>query len=320
MGKNEMSRDSVGVACGSDCTVLITGPTGSGKSRLARLIHESSRRAAKPFVTVNLATLHEGTLESELFGHERGAFTGADQRRLGRLEAANGGTVFLDEVGELTPRLQARLLEFLQSRTISPVGGNRELRLDVRVIAATHRKLRKCVADGTFREDLFHRLRVATIELLPLRARAEEFDALLHVCLSEACEAAGKPVLRLAEDAALKLEAHGWPGNLRELRNVLEYAVLACDGTEIRATDLPPWFGEEDAAEPSVAPGVLGVAEVSLGLDFERTLADFEREYLRRALHRFRGRVNLTARRIGMNKTTLIRRMRAYDLYDDLPA
>ena len=314
--------NAIGIACRSESTVLITGPTGSGKSRLAQQIHAAGPRAQKPFVTVNLASLHEGTLESELFGHEKGAFTGAEHRRVGRIEMAQGGTLFLDEIGELPPRLQARLLEFLQARTLTPVGSNRPVRLDVRVIAATHRNLSKDVADGRFREDLFHRLRVVTVRLPGLAERPEEFDAILHSCLEDVCVATGRKILRLSEGVAERLEKHPWPGNIRELRNVLEYAVLAAESDEINVEDLPEWFGALDPGTLQVAEGAasaLGVAEIPLSLDFQGTIARFEREYLARALQRYRGRINQTARSIGMNKTTLIRRMRAYGLYPEGP-
>jgi len=305
------------LATRSNATVLLTGPTGAGKTALARRIHDQSSRRAMPFVTVNLACVHEGTLESELFGHERGSFTGAEQRRTGRLEQAQGGTVFLDEIGEMPLRLQARLLEFLQSKTILPVGGNKETRLDVRIIAATHRNLEKAIKDGTFREDLFHRLRVITIELPSLQERREEFDLIVHQCLAELAARAGRSVLGLSEAVASRLEEHSWPGNFRELRNVLEYAVLAADGPSILPEHLPSWFSaspDADHVRAEAGFGQLGTMEMPLGLDFQSTLAQFEKEYLRRALGRYRGRINLTARRIGMNKTTLIRRIRAHGL------
>jgi DNA-binding NtrC family response regulator len=306
------------IACRSDATVLITGPTGSGKTRLAQAIHDAGARSAKAFVTVNLASLHEGTLESELFGHEKGAFTGADQRRIGRIERAQGGTLFLDEIGELQPRLQARLLEFLQSRVLTPVGSSRSVRLDVRIIAATHRKLAKEVEQGRFREDLFHRLRVVTLELPSLIDRPEQFDLILHSCLEEVCAATGRSISKLSEGAAERLEQYSWPGNIRELRNVLEYAVLAAEGAEIVAHDLPGWFGKRGDGAPQAADpgaGLLGVLEFPLTLDFNATLARFEREYLTLALRRGRGKINKTARAIGVNKTTLMRRMRIYGLY-----
>jgi DNA-binding NtrC family response regulator len=304
------------IACESEANVLITGPTGSGKTLLARRIHQQSCRRDRPFIVVNLAALHEGTLESELFGHEKGAFTGAEQRRIGRLEAAHGGTVFLDEIGELTPRFQARLLEFLQSRTVSPVGSGREIRLDVRVITATHRDLAAAVRKGEFREDLLHRIRVVPIHLRSLREQADDFNEIVHECLVDISATADRRVLRISEEVADRLEAYHWPGNFRELRNVLEYSVLSSNGQEIRLSDLPDWMStaELPVLDQGLIDSSLGVAEVPLSLDFQGTLSLFEREYLKRALNRYRGRINQTARKIGMNKTTLLRRVRAYGL------
>ncbi len=308
------------IATGSEAHVLILGPTGSGKTTLARRIHEEGSRKGKPFVTVNLATLHEGTLESELFGHERGAFTGADQRRTGKLELAQGGTVFLDEIAELPLRLQARLLEFLQFRTVSPVGSTRELRLDVRIIAATHQNLQKRVAEGSFREDLLHRLRVVCFRVPSLAERAEDFGSIVHDCLESVCREHGRQVLALDEEVARGFEDYLWPGNLRELGNVLEYAVLACGDGRLAWKHLPDWFvhaleQQREARSAADQPGgILERAEIPMTLDYQASLARFEKVFLKWALQRFRGRINHTAREIRMSKATLIRRIRTYEL------
>lgn len=313
-------QKAISLACTGDSTVLLLGATGTGKSSLARDIHFKSSRQEKPFITINLASLHEGTLESELFGHERGAFTGADQRRVGKLELAHGGTVFLDEIGDLSLRLQARLLEFLQSKTISPVGSNRQIRLDVRVIAATHQPLEKKVREGIFREDLLHRLRVLTVRLSSLSENLDCFGELVHDCLESICLEQRKQILRLNPKFASTLEAYSWPGNFRELRNVLEFAVMSATSEELCLEDLPEWFHESLMKFPESKmreAGALGVAELALSLDFYESTARFEREYLRRALMRFGGRVNLTARKTGVNKTTLIRRLRQLGIHPD---
>jgi DNA-binding NtrC family response regulator len=314
------------MACRSQGTVLIAGETGTGKSTLARVIHERSSRYSGPFVSVNLATLYEGTLEAELFGYEKGAFTGADQRRTGFLESAQGGTVFLDEIGELSLRLQARLLEFLQWRTIRPLGGRQELSLDVRVIAATHRDLAEAVRKKEFREDLFHRVRVLPISLKPLRERVDELDTLVHSYLAEIVKDQQKRIHRLSAEVAERLEWYDWPGNLRELRNVLEYAVLATEGQEILLEHLPDWLSGEmtpeaqpELTEPQLLWGAreengLGCIELPFFWDYKKTRETFEKEFFRRALNQQGGRVSRTAHKIGLNKATLARRMKAYSL------
>jgi len=263
---------------------------------------------------VNLASLHEGTLESELFGHERGAFTGADSKRVGKLELADGGTVFLDEVGELSPRMQARLLEFLQTSKIRPMGAQSEVELNVRVISATHRDLPKLIVKGEFREDLFHRLCVAMIELPSLREFSTDFDSIVHSCLEEVSLRLDRKILRVTEDFAHRLESYDWPGNYRELRNVLEFAVQACTGDTLCSQDLPPYFVKAPVI-PVTEPGdeAVGAADEKL-THYGSALGRFERGYLDTALRRNGGRINQTAREIGLNKTSLIRRIRKHSI------
>lgn len=314
------------MACDSECTILITGETGTGKTSLAREIHEKSSRKLKPFIAINLATLHDGLLESELFGHEKGSFTGAVSKRIGRLELAQGGTVFLDEIGDLTLRLQARLLEFLQSKVVIPVGSNQETYLDVRIIAATHKNLISAVSKKEFREDLFHRLRMISIHLKPLRESSHQLNELVHQLIGEFCIKFNKKVFKLSDEVVQKLESYYWPGNIRELRNALEYAVFSSTGTELVLSDLPEWVLTDYPIEAmegvqsfpmvhkSQSEPFFGVAEVPMTLDFYETFARFEKEYIRRALSKHQGRINWTARQIGMNKTTLLRKMKGHGI------
>lgn len=316
---NEGFQSSFNLACVSQATVLLTGATGTGKTTLARQIHRRSDRRSGPFVAINLATLHEGTLESELFGHERGAFTGADTKRKGGVEEASGGTLFLDEIGELSLKLQARLLELLQSKTIRAVGSNQSRRVDVRVIAATHCQLSDAVKNGTFREDLFHRLRVIPIHLKNLSERTEEFDSIVHELLASLCKTHQKSIKRISEQVASAIEAYSWPGNIRELQNVLEYGVLSCFGEVLEWAHLPEWFQTACRLDSVDSDGgasgpVLETIRLPLSLNYYENLSRFEKIYIIKMLSRFRGRINLTARQTGMSKTTLIRRMRTYGI------
>ncbi len=338
------------MACQSDCLTLISGETGTGKTSLARLIHAQSARHRHPFLAINLATLHEGVLESELFGHERGAFTGASVRRVGKLELAEGGSVLLDEIGELPLRLQARLLDFLQNQTISPVGSNREIKLNVRVFAATHKDLEKAMSLGEFRKDLFYRLRVIHLPLRSLKqGSAEDFLQTFERLWQQVVQTVGKPGRRVFSPAAWAcLQAYDWPGNLRELKNVMEFVVLASQTPEVQLQDLPDWLRSYEGAyvgnykgsleqglpgaapeggslpspeEPKEAPqlaaqaaSALGRLELTLDLNYQKTLESLEREFLRRAFEHCGGQMSRTASEIGMNKTTFLRRMRDYGL------
>src|ERR1700741_4358458 len=213
---------------GSDSTVLISGETGTGKELVARAIHRRSRRASGAFVPLNCAAIPRDLMASELFGHEKGAFTGAVQRRLGRFELANGGTIFLDEVGELSPDTQVALLRVLQEREFERVGGNQLMRVDVRVIAATSRDLKSAVADGAFREDLFYRLNVFPIEVPPLRERKEDIPVLVEYFIDRFARKAGKSIRGINKKSLERLQLYPWPGNIRELQNVIERSGIVC--------------------------------------------------------------------------------------------
>jgi DNA-binding NtrC family response regulator len=223
----------------SRATVLITGESGTGKGELARAIHTLSPRAAAPFVSLHCAAVPESLLESEMFGHEKGSFTGADKRRIGRFEQAHGGTLFLDEIGEISPLVQTRLLRVLQERVIERVGGNETIAVDVRVIAATNRDLTAAIAEGRFREDLYYRLNVVHLEMPALRARAGDILVLASAFLRRFANENAKPVEEFSIEARTKLLANRWPGNVRELENAIERAVVLSEGTQIDADDLP---------------------------------------------------------------------------------
>jgi two-component system response regulator PilR (NtrC family) len=299
-------RDAIARAGPSSATVLITGETGTGKERVASLLHQASPRRARPMVRVNCAALPEALLESELFGHERGAFTGAGQRRIGRFEEANGGTLFLDEIGDMHPHTQAKVLRALQEREFQRLGGTGSIRVDVRVVAATNQDLRALIARGRFREDLLYRLDVISIHLPPLRERPEDLDALALEILSELAPENGPRLL--AAEARARLAAHSWPGNVRELRNVLERAALLGDG-RIGPGDLRIGPARVGAASASAA----GAGLVHLPAD-GADHREVERELILTALERSgwvqkdaagllrmsRRRLNYRIRRLGI--------------------
>ena len=265
--------DLAGRVAPTRSTVLVTGETGVGKEVIAGIIHRLSTRAAGPLVKVNCAALPETLLESELFGHERGAFTGADRQRVGRFEQASGGTLFLDEVGDMSPATQAKVLRVLQDQEFHRLGGTVILRTDARIVAATNRDLEEAIREGRFREDLYFRLNVIRIHIPPLRERPEDLVTLASRLLRECATDLGRPVRGFTEGALALLRAHRWPGNVRELRNAIERAVLMAEGPRVRADDLA--LGDESAGDPSVGwhpelpPGGVALAEVERGLVLE---------------------------------------------------
>jgi len=269
----------------SDATVLIVGESGTGKELLARAIHDASPRAARLFVPVNCGALPEGLLESELFGHVRGSFTGAVRDKRGLMQEANGGTLFLDEIGETTPNTQVALLRALQERAIRPVGGNREVEIDIRIIAATNQDLGRAVREGRFREDFYYRINVIQLQLPPLRQRVEDIPALARHFVERACQRAGIPVKQIHRDAMAIMESYPWPGNVRELENVIERMVAMEPANLLTVSSLPPALLGADPGEP--VRRLHTVPED--GLDIEAYLDSVRQDLMRQALERAGG-------------------------------
>ncbi len=277
-------------------TVMITGESGTGKELVARAIHRQGPRKDKPFVPVNLATLTEGLAESELFGHERGAFTGAHQRRLGKFELARGGTLFLDEVAAMKLELQAKLLRVLQEREIERVGGSRRIGIDVRVIAATNTDLRKAVQDQTFRQDLYYRLNVVPVTVLPLRDRPGDIPLLVDHFIRKYNQELTKHIEGVSPHALAVLQEYPWPGNVRELQNVIERSVALVDG---------PWIRIEDLPVELMLPDPAGRARQPETLPLRQACEQFERHIVLRVLHRVRWNQSEAARLLGLHRNTL---------------
>ena len=281
----------------TDASVLIRGETGTGKELVARALHDLSPRAHRAFRAINCATLTPDLLASELFGHVRGAFTGAVRDRKGLFELADGGTLFLDEVAEIPPDIQARLLRVLQEKTFVPVGGTDPKRVDVRILAATHRALRREVEQGRFRADLMYRIRVVPLFLPPLRDREGDVEALAWHFIEQLGAQGPRVITAMADDARAALLAHDWPGNVRELRNAIEYAFAVGSGPALELRELPPELrGEPPPDSPFDRHGV--------------TATDLERERIVDALRRAAGRKGEAAEILGISRSTLWRKMR----------
>jgi DNA-binding NtrC family response regulator len=293
----------------TDLTVLIRGESGTGKELVAQALHEASPRKSSPFVAVNCAAISRELVESELFGHEKGAFTGADARRVGRFEAAHGGSIFLDEIGDMAPDTQAKVLRVLQERSFERVGGTKPIQVDVRVVAATHRDLEKDVASGRFREDLYYRLKVVEIRLPALRERPEDLPALAERFLAQVAERLDRPQKRLGASAQAALAGYAWPGNARELRNVIEQSAVLAPGEEIEAADL---LIVGTTSPASTAEGELPFSEAK-----RAAVEGFEREFLLRALRANEGNVSRTAAAIGLVRQSLQQKIRELGLRDE---
>ncbi len=298
----------------SNYAVLVQGETGSGKSRLASMIHDLSPRAEKPFVTVQLGAIPESLVAADLFGHEKGAFTGAERKREGLVKAARGGTLFLDDIDAAHPAVQALLLQLVEEKSYHPLGSNRKAHADIRVIAASNKDLAAEAASGNFRQDLYYRLATFMIEMPPLRCIPEDIPTLAGKFLREACHESGRPPLEISEEGMLQLQAHSWPGNIRELRNVIKHAAIMADDL-VSPDTIQEILGEMDpAVKSSASPG--HSSELSPD-DLPLKMAEVEKWALKRALAAADGKKMVAARLLDMNYYTFRRRMARYGLDDD---
>ncbi len=288
----------------TESTVLVTGESGTGKELVARALHYNSRRANRRLVTVNCGAIPEELLESELFGHVKGAFTNALEHREGRFAVAHGGTIFLDEIGDMSPNLQVKLLRVLQERTFEPVGSSKTTKVDVRIIAATHQDLPRLIADGRFREDLYYRLNVLPIEVPPLRDRSDDLPLLIHHFLDLARKERGSRIDGVSDEAMQRLIDYHWPGNVRELENLIERLTVLVSVGEIQVEDLPPHILSEPLTQ-AWAPRV-----PSTGLDFNAVVGRFESELIEQALEHTHWNKNRAAGLLGLNRTTLLEKIK----------
>jgi len=296
--------ETLALVAPSDATVLINGESGTGKELIANALHHNSSRKGGPFIKVNCAALHENLLESELFGYEKGAFTGADSRRPGRFELASGGTLFLDEIGDMSLQTQAKILRVLQEGELERLGSGETVKVDVRLVAATHKNLDNMVKEGSFRQDLFFRLSVVPIELPPLRERTEDIPALADFFLQRYGKKNKKDIRGFHPQALILLARYSWPGNIRELENSIERATILCLGEQITPKELPPQMVPEDYqtdAAPVISPGGL-------------TLKDMERETIRATLKRTGGNKSQAAKLLGIARQTLLNKIKEYGI------
>jgi transcriptional regulator with GAF, ATPase, and Fis domain len=298
----------------TETTVLLTGESGTGKEVVARFIHRGSPRNSGPFAALNCAALPESLLESELFGHEKGAFTGATTSRAGRIEQAAGGVLFLDEVAEMSTSVQAKLLRVLQEREFQRLGGTRTLRADVRIIAATNRDLETMIGNGTFREDLYYRLRVFEIDLPPLRERQQDILPMAEAFLEEIGALVGRTAAGISRDAATALQSYDWPGNVRELRNALERALILCDGGLITMEHLPFSIGRSRGKGKGPGSGVIAALGEAFANSDNVRLRDVERDLIVRALHESGNNRSKAARLLGITRSQLYTKLQRHKL------
>jgi DNA-binding NtrC family response regulator len=293
----------------TDATVLITGETGTGKGMVARQLHLLSNRSGKRFMAINCGAIPSNLLESELFGHARGSFTGATTAKIGRFEAANGGTIFLDEIGDMSPDLQVKLLKVLEERSFEPVGSNRTIQVDVRIIAATHRDLEAAVADGRFREDLYYRLYVIPIRLPALRERSTDISLLANHFLDHYNAKLGFEIRGFASEVLDLFQAHSWPGNVRELSNLVERLVVLTGEGMIGVDDLPTKFRDKT---PAAKPQIANMAEG--GVNLQAAVTAFEKKLICQSLEKTDWVKTRAADLLKIKRTTLVEKIKRYEL------
>ncbi|MCA9040605.1 MAG: sigma-54-dependent Fis family transcriptional regulator, partial [Planctomycetaceae bacterium] len=297
-------KETIELVAPTDARVLILGSNGTGKELVARWLHEQSPRAGQPIVEVNCAAIPSELIESELFGHEKGAFTSAIKQRIGQFEQANGGTLFLDEIGDMSLGGQAKLLRVLEQKVVTPVGGSQNIPINVRVVAATNANLLESVREKKFREDLYYRLSVVTQHLPPLRERPEDILPLAQFFLKQFSLQARRPELRLSNEARLRLQSHSWPGNIRELRNLMERVAFLANGDQVESEDLAFILSPDESTRN----------EPFLELGLNEATSSFQREFIRKSVKRVNGNMSEAARLMGLHRSNLYRKMRHLDM------
>jgi len=300
-------KETIGIVAPTNAWILIMGENGTGKELVARAVHRNSKRSHKPFVEVNCAAIPEELIESELFGHEKGAFTGATAKKRGKFDLAHEGTIFLDEVADMSQKVQAKTLRILQEKTFERVGGNRLITTDVRVIAATNKDLEREMEEGRFRQDLYYRLNVIPLKIPPLRERKEDIALLVKRFLMEFSMKEGESEKTISDEALSLLMEHNWPGNVRELKNIIERLVIMTAGKVITAEDIPLLVkGSLDVHVKSMPAGALD--------SFRAAKMDFEKQYIANKLREFEGNISKTAEAIGLERSNLHRKIKSYGL------
>lgn len=310
-------REIIQQVAPTDAWVLITGENGTGKEIVARSIHAMSKRSDKPLVAVNCAAIPEELIESELFGHEKGSFTGAEKAQVGKFELADNGTLFLDEIGDMSLKTQAKILRILQEQRFERVGGRKTVNVDVRVIAATNKNLPQEISDGNFREDLYYRLKVFPLEVPPLRERSGDIPLLINEFIERLIRRHGFKRLEFSPEAIQVLQSYSWPGNVRELKNFVERMLIMFGGKEVSPDKLPPEISKAICSGQQESPNQFPMPLPEGDVDFKQARADFEAQFLEAKIKEFDGSVSRLAEAVGLERSSLYRKLKAYGIQTD---